>query len=748
LISGAAIGLLASTNEEFTFRLFAIPFFERLTRSRWVAVILPAFLWSFLHSNYPQEPAYIRGIEIGLFGIVAGLVMLRWGILATLIWHYTVDASLVGLFLIRSNNLYFKISGAVVAAAAVAPLLFSGISYLTRGRFESDEDLLNSKAPHVEVSLAEQPAPEAAAVAKHRYDALAPGMLAFLAVCVLACGLFLWRFKPASIGDYLKLSVNPKTVHARADEVMRRRGLDPNSYRSATIFANVTDPVTNEFLRERIGVARLNEIYDTQVPGAIWQVRYFRDGQPEEYSIKLKPDGSLFAVHHKIAEDAAGASLSKEEAIARAEKYLREDKQIDLGKWSLVESNSDKRPHRIDHLLTWQRNDPLDWSALPANGSDHAYVRIRLVVLGNEVGDYRQSYYPESRGDGGTFGTYIKIPDQWARKQGELTPLRLIFNYITPLLVLGGGGIVILIIFLKNLRSETARSVPWKRLSMWALWGLAAFYVSFLLGNRIATALNAYDTAIPLKTMYGILGISALLGGPFNFALLAVTFGIAWYFAQRAFGDENLPAWTAMPAAYSRDAFFIGLGGAAAILGLRTLLLTGSQYWPTTHRAVDASFGSNFDAVLPGAVIISGMVNHSLLFTGMIAVVASFLAGVVRSRPLRWLIFVLAALAMIGSNWGSPADLVKQWLAQLILLSVIVFGVRRVMRFNIFGCFLAIAMLTLAEPGAELLGQPDRFYSLNGYAVVAVMLALLLWPLAAWTMAPANSASAQAPGSN
>src|SRR2546429_7385606 len=41
--------------------------------------------------------------------IVAGIVMLRWGILATLIWHYTVDASLVGLFLLRSNSLYFKV---------------------------------------------------------------------------------------------------------------------------------------------------------------------------------------------------------------------------------------------------------------------------------------------------------------------------------------------------------------------------------------------------------------------------------------------------------------------------------------------------------------------------------------------------------------------------------------------------------------------------------------------------------------
>ena len=163
-LSGAAIGLLASTNEEFTFRLFAIPFFKRLSGSRWIAVVLPAFMWSFLHSNYPQEPPYIRGIEIGIFGILAGLVMLRWGILATLIWHYTVDASLVGLLLVRSNNLYFKVSGIVVGLAAAAPLLFAATSYLSRGSFEPDEDLLNQAAPVPKITLTAAPEGVAATV--------------------------------------------------------------------------------------------------------------------------------------------------------------------------------------------------------------------------------------------------------------------------------------------------------------------------------------------------------------------------------------------------------------------------------------------------------------------------------------------------------------------------------------------------------------------------------------------------------
>src|SRR3989442_6099752 len=198
-IAGVAIGVMAATSEEFLFRLFAIPFLEKMTGSRILAVILPAFFWSFLHSAYPQEPGYICGIEVGIIGVVAGIVMLRWGILATLIWHYTVDASLVGLLLIRSNSLYFKISGVVVGAAALAPLVFACIFYLTRGGFETGEDLLNRAESAPEIDLRSEPATARAELGSGGYDALSPGMIAFLAVCLFAGGALAWATKPQSI---------------------------------------------------------------------------------------------------------------------------------------------------------------------------------------------------------------------------------------------------------------------------------------------------------------------------------------------------------------------------------------------------------------------------------------------------------------------------------------------------------------------------------------------------------------------
>jgi membrane protease YdiL (CAAX protease family) len=725
-IAGVAIGLLASTSEEFLFRLFAIPFLQRLTRSRVLAVILPAFAWSFLHSAYPNEPPYIRGLEVGLIGIVAGVVMLRWGILATLIWHYTVDASLVGLLLVRSNSLYFKVSGVIVGAAALAPLAFSAFSYLTKGGFETGEDLLNRAEPIPDISLPGAPSSSNAAATAPRYGALTAGTIGFLAVCFVVGGAFAWRLRQPVIGDYLRLSVDVKAGQARADEILRQRGLDPKSFHHVTVLVNTTDPVANEFLRQRGGIPRLNEIYATQVPGALWRVRYFRDSQPEEYSIILKPDGSLHSIHHTLAETAPGSSLTKEEAQARAEKFLLEQKKIDLNQWTLVETNSDKRPHRIDHTLTWQQNAPLDSIADSAlDSKTHAYARLELSVLGEEVANYR---------------TYIKIPDDWRRKQEELTLPRMILGYALPVLFYLGLGLAALILFLKNLRSETVRSIPWKRLGSWSIWGLLAYILVFFLGNRIPSFLNFYNTAIPFKTMLGGLGVGFILGAALYFSTLALLFGIAWYYASLAFGEERIPSWTNMPPVYYRDALWIGLGGGAALLGLNHLLQAASALWPTVHRAAEASFGQDFDAILPVASILGGTLLRGLFYTGIVALLVSFVAAEIQPRWLRLSLFLLAALSLAGGDWGNPGDLVKQVLAKAILLAVVIFGIRKVMRFNTLGCFLVIAGTSLLAGVSELLAQPDIFYRANGYAILVALFLLFVWPFAAWRMRIGSSA--------
>jgi len=54
------------------------------------------------------------------------------GNLATLTWHYTVDAFLISTSLLRSEGIYLRVSGAIVGGAALIPLAIAAISYLSR----------------------------------------------------------------------------------------------------------------------------------------------------------------------------------------------------------------------------------------------------------------------------------------------------------------------------------------------------------------------------------------------------------------------------------------------------------------------------------------------------------------------------------------------------------------------------------------------------------------------------------------
>jgi len=169
---------------------------------------------------------------------------------------------------------------------------------------------------------------------------------------------------------------------------------------------------------------------------------------------------------------------------------------------------------------------------------------------------------------------------------------------------------------------------------------------------------------------------------------------------------------------------------------LEHLLATVSTHWPTAHRSLEAAFGPDFDAILPAASILGGTLLHSLLIVGIVATLASFIAAQVRQPGLRLLLFLLGAFSLVGGNWGSAADFAKQFLAQFILLGALIFGVRRVMRFNLLGCLLIVAGISLSGGAAELLGQPDPFYRMNGYAVLLALILLFVWPVAAWRVRP------------
>jgi hypothetical protein len=246
--------------------------------------------------------------------------------------------------------------------------------------------------------------------------------------------------------------------------------------------------------------------------------------------------------------------------------------------------------------------------------------------------------------------------------------------------------------------------------------------------------LSGYKTAISLRVWLGTSALVELLFAPFTLGGIALLFGLAWYYGSRAFGESRLPVWGRLPTTYYRDAFCIGFGGAAGLIGVERVLSAASAHWPTIHRAVGAAFGQDYDAILPAGSILGWSLLHSLLMTGLVVAVASFVAAKVRSPILRIVLLLAGSLSLVGGSWGSPADFAQRFLAQFIVLGIVALGVRYIVGFNILGCFLVVAATSLLGGAAELLSHPDSFYRANAYAILLALILVFAWPFFAWRL--------------
>jgi len=715
-----AIGIYAATSEEFLFRLFAIPYLLRMTNSRFLAVVIPAFAWGFLHSNYPQEPAYIRGIEVGLMGIVAGLVMLRWGIWATLTWHYTVDAFLISTSLLRSSGAYLRISGAMVGGAALIPLAIAAISYFSRGGFEADESLLNRARPLAAAEAEAMPgtaeevvpagAPDTAA--SRGYVPMSSRALSVLIVCGLLGVALLAGVKRENIGDYVRFEINSTQAVANSDQVLRNNKLDPASYQRAATITYTFDDYINEYLRRAIGISAANRVYRDQVPSAFWTVRYFRDSQKEEYTVVLRTDGSLHSIHHTFDEKTPGANLTKEEALARAEDYLRNQKQIDFSSWNVVETNSDKRPARTDHTIVWEQKSALDAASVQPAVNGGAHIRMQLQVQGDEVSGYR---------------VFVKIPDAWHDAESRTTPGQIAQTFGLVVLF-GTAAITVLVIFFRSLKRPEITQVPWRRLGKWAAWVLLAAIVTY--ANRVPQLLANYATTMPLKTYYATLSISMIFLIALYFAAAYLALGLSWFFTGRTFGPDRIPSWLGMKAEYYRDAVMIGTFGAAALAGLNRVPGLFAR-WPLLRHSLGAAVPGSLDALNPAAGAIASGISSGLIALGLIGVIVGLIAAYVRPVWMRAAHVVLVAV-LITTDVATAGAFLRDAAFHLVILTAIWLIVTRVVRFNAMGYFLLAAMISVVPVAVELLQQPNAYFRMNGYAAVAFVLLLAGWPLKSW----------------
>ncbi|HEX7878423.1 MAG TPA: CPBP family intramembrane glutamic endopeptidase, partial [Candidatus Eisenbacteria bacterium] len=522
------IGFLPAVTEEFSNRMFSIPLYTRMMHFPWLrplGVILAGFVWGFLHASYPNQPFWIRGVEVGLAGCVIGVLMLRYGVVPLLIWHFSVDAIYTALLLLRSGKPYFVVSGALAAGLLLVPLLAAVGLYLRRRGFTPEDDLTNaaegfhagestrreedvagdaaaeevmaapSDAPS-DVPAAEMPPPMAPAPLPDRRVSIRLLVLTALALA-LATIVLTWPT------DYpprrLDWPMGRNEALRVAADFLRANGADPDTFRSGTMPVSgfdryrddgvntppdISDAIAHRYVTETGGLSAWERLVTTRLPASNWESRFVKSLSRHEWTVTVDPRrGRVTGFKRTFPDEEPGAELDEAAARLAARELIRsmEANEPDghAGTWSEIAAKSDKRPHRRDWTFVFD-----DSSA----AVDAGVPRLTTILAGDRPAGY---------------GVTLYIPEGYTRQRTLSTPLSTLL-LVVRLLVMGG---LFGLMAVEVIRSTRSASVPWRALLGLALAATLPSALAQL--NRLSVLVFTYRSEIPwnLFLLTGSIGL-------------------------------------------------------------------------------------------------------------------------------------------------------------------------------------------------------------------------------------------------
>ncbi|HMA19091.1 MAG TPA: CPBP family glutamic-type intramembrane protease, partial [Thermoanaerobaculia bacterium] len=478
--------------------MFSISFLDRLGAGRVLAVVVPALIWGFGHSAYPNQPFYIRGLEVGLAGVVMGILLLRFGVLPLLVWHFTVDAIYTALLMLRSGNAYYVVSGAVAAGILLLPFAAAIISYAKRGGFAGEEGLTNGEEGFV-------PAPPAAALVPEEIPAVHRVPARMLAIGIAAAALFVASFllpahRPESLAEDC---VGRAQAEMIARRFLRANGAPVERFRTVsytgTGFAEDEEvrrerpeesgriPGFSEaaarYVLARGGEAAFDRLARSNLPLAFWVVRSFEPEKKEEWKVLVDASRSRVVAFVNPKEEAApaaappGADRARLRALDAATKlgYPSRD-------YVAVDVRTQTRPKRTDTTVVLE-------SAKSAVGDSRP--RLTAVFHGARLAALLPT---------------IKVPEGFLRDYSRRSPADWVL-LAARVAAIGGFVGMGVILFLRLVRSGGLR---WRRLAGPLLVALVGTTIAVV--NSTSSLARAYQTEQPWALFQVVVTLSLAIG--------------------------------------------------------------------------------------------------------------------------------------------------------------------------------------------------------------------------------------------
>ena len=701
------IGFMPAVSEEFTSRAFSIPFLHRLLKHRWLAVLLSALVWGFAHAGYPQQPFWIRGVEVGLAGIIMGYVVIRWGLLPALVWHYTIDALYTALILLRSSNPYFVLSAAASVGIMLIPLAVAIFLYV-RGRYFIDPvSLLNREdAPpliqprdrsRADMSPEAQILSGAGTIAM--YHPLRPSRLGTAALVVLA-GLSVFAFSAPDWSPEPDFAITADTALARASQHLQDGGVAVDSFHSVVAQHNQWDHNDVAYRHERAGSEAAVRLYRDDLATALWRVRFYRPQQKEEWQVYLRPeDGDLYSVQHQLAEDAAGADLSEDEARTVAEQRMR-SQGLDPSRFTLKEASSEKLPNRRDHWFVWEAT-----AGDPRNVEESTF-RCEVHVAGDQPAGLRR---------------FVKLPEEWLREREEGSIWRTVLRW-APILTIIAVGLHLLWLLVAGIR---AGDLTWRRPLWIGAAGALLFAVSSV--NGLPTFFASYTTEIPLGVFTLIQVIVLVFAALVTGLVVAGGSGLA----ESMFPGVLSRLTPKMLAPQLKDAVLLAALAVAGSLAVERWLDVVMLTWP--QATVPTGPGvPDVDSLFPSLGGLSRALARGLYMPISAAIAIYYATRVLKRASLVISAVLILGACAAGAGAYTPEEFFFSWGGFLLSSAFTAGALIWLFRDNIAAYALTGFLITSVDGSIRLLEQSAEGFRLHGWIWLGVagLVVVVLWVMA------------------
>jgi membrane protease YdiL (CAAX protease family) len=698
-------GFFPAVSEEFMSRMFSIPFLEKYARARWLAVLIPAIIWGFGHANYPQQPFYIRGLEVGLAGIFLGIIMLRFDILVTLIWHYTIDAVYTGFLLFRSGNTYMILSAAIAGGIMLIPLIVAFVAYLLKGRFESPEELTNEK----EGTAPELPPAQERETLLAYVPAEPRWRWRLLLMALILAGAFL--LPGERFGTFVDAKHNIGEAENAAAEILRGMGIATDEFRRARIVSASINPTEAKYILLNSNMHRLNQLYSTETPEMSYGVRFFRALSKEEYKVFLDPrDLRLVSFQRTVEDDAPGDSLEQTMALEKARAFLN-NQGVDVTSFVLQESKVEDRKARRDYHLVWEAPEG------DRRNLAEAKYRVTVDLQGSQIAG---------------FSRFFKIPENWEREREKRTLVYALHIGLRIVVI----GLFIVFALWQFIRFARQGAIPWRRV-IWLALLLAAIQLINPI-NQFSAIAWQYPTAIEyqlflLSTIFGLLVFFAM-----QLVMYSLIIGLMFGFMPEV---QTLlkPRLAGQPLA--RDAFWATVITLLGLAGLRRLNALAESWWPALAIVNDLPGLDRLDAFVPGLGYFFEALGDAFLTAALVGVFLILLTRQIGQRWLQVLVLVAGIFAFTPTSERSIGELAFH-LVQLSLPVIwLILCFYSLFKKNVLAYMSAAFCMTLLFGGIALVSLSSGYFRWQG---VALLLVAGVWLVGLWLYGhrTANTAAA------